>query len=214
MLGRRASVFTAALVVVIGCFILLFGPSRATAQQAWCVSGQAAYEARDYAAARDAFTACLQGGDVPEAGLPDAHHRRGRSHMKLGDYDAALADFDRAVALDEGHAQALNGRAWTLLIKGMPEAALPDVEAAGALAPEDARIADSYAHVLAALGRESEALAAFERAMQLQDSRQIAKLQGRLRESGYDAGPSDGVVGPRTRAAIAACVRERCIIWQ
>lgn len=186
----------------------------AVGQDAWCVSGQAAYEARDYAAARDAFTACLDGGDIPEASLPDAHHRRGRSAMKLGDHDAALADFDRAVALEETHAQALNSRGWTLLLKGLPEAALPDLEAAKARRPEDARIADSYAHVLAALGRQDDALAAFDAALALQTPQQIAKLQAQLRDAGYDAGPSDGVVGPQTRAALADCVRERCVIWK
>ena len=194
--------------------LLVLYAAPAAAQDTWCVSGQSAYEARDYAAARDAFTACIEGGDVPEAFLTDAHHRRGRSAMKLGDHDAALADFDRAVAFDETHAQALNSRGWTLLLKGLPEAALPDLEAAKALAPDDPGIADSYAHVLAALGRERDALEAFDAAVALQSPQQVAQLQEQLRGAGYDAGPSDGVMGPQTRAALAACIRDRCIIWR
>lgn len=193
--------------------ILGLSAAPASAQDSWCVSGQLAYEARDYAAARDAFTACLDGGDIAEPHLADAHHRRGRSLMKLGNHAAALADYDRALAQDEEHVQALNSRAWTLLLMDLPEDALPDIEAAKALAPEDARIADSYAHVLAALGREAEALAAFDAALALQSPEQIAKLQDRLREAGYDPGPSDGLAGEGTRDAVAACVRARCVIW-
>lgn len=192
---------------------LLAFATPAAAQQDWCVSGHAAYEARDFAESREAFTACIEGGDVPETVMADALHRRGRSAMKLGEHDAALADFDRALAIDEAHAQALNSRGWTLLLKGLPEEALPDLEAAKALAPSDPRIADSYAHVLAALGRDQDALEAFQAAVELQTPQQIAKLQDRLREAGYDAGPSDGVSGPKTRDALAACVRDRCIIW-
>ncbi len=206
------------LVLVAGGAALLalagFGAAPASAVESWCVSGQTLYQARDYAAARDAFNACLEGGDIPQARMADAHHRLGRSHMKLGDHDAALAQFDRALALDESHAQALNSRAWTLLLKGLPEAALPDAEAAKLLAPQDARIADSYAHILAALGRTDEAVAAFGAALTLQNAGQIAKLQDRLRSAGYDAGPSDGVAGAKTREAIAACARDRCIIWE
>ena len=200
-------------IAAVSAAVLLAFATPAAAQQAWCVSGQAAYEERDYAAAREAFTACIEGGDVPEAAMADALHRRGRSAMKLGEHDAALADFDRVLATDETHAQALNSRGWTLLLKDLPEEALPDLEAAKVLAPRDPRIADSYAHVLAALGREQDALRAFFDAVELQTPEQVAKLQGRLREAGYDAGPSDGVSGPKTRDALAACVRDRCIIW-
>ncbi|MEX0923473.1 MAG: tetratricopeptide repeat protein [Rhodovibrionaceae bacterium] len=205
---KAALAGSAALLALAG------SAGTAEAQDNWCVSGQAAYQARDYAAAREAFTACLEGGDIAAAQLPDAHHRRGRSHMKLGDHAAALADFDRAVARDETHAQVLNSRAWTLLLMELPEDALPDAEAAKALAPDDARIADSYAHVLSALGRETAARQAFDAALELQTREQIVKFQEHLRAAGYDPGPSDGVAGPGTRAAIAACVRERCIIWK
>lgn len=200
---------------VAAAFLYILGATTAQAASAdACPGADTAYDLRDYDTARQGYSLCIERGRLPEEELPDLHHRRGRSQMKLGDYDAALADFDRALAIEENHAQALNSRAWVLLLKGLPEGALPDIEAAQALQPDDARIADSYAHVLAALGRRDEAIAAFDRALELQNGNQIAKLQDNLRAAGYDAGPSDGQPGPKTREALAACVRDRCIIWR
>lgn len=192
----------------------LAGPVALAGSLHACPGADTAYDKLDYDTARQGYTLCIERGQLPEEELPDLFHRRGRSEMKMGDHDAALADFDRALAIDEIHAEALNSRAWVLLLKGLPEGALPDIEAARVLQPADARIADSYAHVLAALGRSDEALKAFELALSLQSRQEIAKLQENLRAAGYDAGPSDGEPGQKTREALAACVRDRCIIWR
>lgn len=61
--------------------------------------GLTAYELRLWDDARDAFTQLLnEHPDSPLSG--DAFYRRGSSFVALGDFDAALSNFDRAITLD------------------------------------------------------------------------------------------------------------------
>ena len=61
--------------------------------------GITAYELRMWPEARDAFTRLLN--DYPNSDLRgDAFYRRGSVFVALGDFDGALSNFDRAVALE------------------------------------------------------------------------------------------------------------------
>ena len=58
-----------------------------------------------------------------------------------------------------------------------------------------------------ALSGESRAISAVPRTIDPAsydplDNREVAALQAALAEFGYDAGPLDGILGPRTRAAV------------
>ena len=176
-----------------------------------CEQGDKAYDAGDFEVAIAAYTACIAQSDSPS---PDWNHRRGRSHMKQGDYDSALSDFGAALESDPNHAASLNSRAWVYYLKGNTAGALDDINAAIALDPDNPRFLDSHAHILAASGSTENAIRAFDSGMRQQSREGVTKIQRKLADLGLDPGPIDGVYGPLTRAALERCARNRCNIWQ
>ncbi|MFQ5567944.1 MAG: peptidoglycan-binding protein, partial [Paracoccaceae bacterium] len=101
-------------------------------------------------------------------------------------------------------------RAWVLYLEGRNTEALGDVERSLSDRPDFLDAIDTRAHVLAALGRRGEALAEFERVMQLGGANWVRSYQGALAEHGYYRGAIDGVYGPEVRAALVACLEAGC----
>ncbi|MEQ8699354.1 MAG: hypothetical protein RLT05_22710, partial [Bauldia litoralis] len=83
-----------------------------------CRDADAAMAARNYAGAVPLYGACLAGPTLSPAARADAHHKRGRAHMKAGRHDAALADFAVARRLKPDHAGAHNSAAWVHYLRG------------------------------------------------------------------------------------------------
>ena len=79
-------------------------PSRAAAlAQDPALAGEAWYRSGEYGNAQDAWG---RGGDAE----PDAHYNRGNALAQLGEYDAAIEAYDRALALQPGMEDALHNR--------------------------------------------------------------------------------------------------------
>jgi len=93
------------------------------------------------------------------------HYRTGRSQYRLKRYDAALASFDRALALRPQVADALNHRAKALRRLGRLEEALASWIQSLALDPMDPGVLVQQAYALREAGRHADALASLERAM-------------------------------------------------
>lgn len=93
---------------------------------------------------------------------------------------------ERASQLAPNDFSVLNQLAWYYATHGMPEKGLKPAVKAVRLAPWSAEILDTYAAVLAGIGRCSEAVVAQKRALDLIDERRAeqlqAKLQGKLSE--------------------------------
>jgi tetratricopeptide (TPR) repeat protein len=175
-----------------------------------CDEGVSAHDAMDYGEAVAAFTHCID-----EAGeSPALLQQRGRAHMKSGDYDAAMVDFTAAIGIDESFAPAWNSRAWVYYLQGNLGSASENIETAARLDPDNPRILDTHAHILAAQGEMEQAGTMFDKGMQQQTPQGVEKIQRKLKEAGYDPGPVDGVYGPRTRSALEACARDACNIWE
>lgn len=176
-----------------------------------CDEGIAAYEVRDFDLAVTAITVCLSDDNAQDAELI---YKRGRSFMKLAQFEKAVADFKAVTALDQTHAGPWNSRAWVSYIQQDHPTALKLAERALELAPENPRVLDTYAHILAANGDANGALAFFEKGIMYQSPAAIAKIQSNLRAQGIDPGPVDGLHGAKTRNALAQCARDACNIWQ
>jgi Tfp pilus assembly protein PilF len=96
-----------------------------------------------------------------------------------------LADFDRAIELLPQSPEALAGRAQANLKKGIAAKALPDVEQALSLDPNDPFAHDMRAHIL----RRNEAIAAYKRALAIKPDLQesVQGLNAILRGSASTA---------------------------
>ncbi|MEZ4699001.1 MAG: tetratricopeptide repeat protein [Rhodothermales bacterium] len=69
--------------------------------------GMTAYELHNWEVSRDAFSRLLN--DYPNSSLRgEAFYRRGSAMIALGDFDAALSNFDRAIALNAAPADLKN----------------------------------------------------------------------------------------------------------
>ena len=78
------------------------------------------------------------------------------------------------------------------------------------LASDNADYLGTEGHVLAALGRRQDALAAFERAMAVADTGWVGTYQEALRRHGHYHGAVNGAYDPATRASLQACLEGGC----
>ena len=84
--------------------------------------------------------------------------RRGWAHYKSGDFDSALADYDRARALRPQEPELLSDRGWIQYRAGRADDALEDLTLALEFLPLDSEIRTNRAIVLKSLKRYEEAI--------------------------------------------------------
>ena len=139
---------------------------------------------------------------------------RGIAWSELGDYRRAVLDYDRFIELDPEDAGSYRIVAWALLeARAELDTALDYAEQAVRLDPQAWVSHDTHGHILAAMGRREPALAAFERGIALADANTVRGYQEELLGQGYAIGATDGVYGSSTRAALIACIRDVCTLW-
>jgi tetratricopeptide (TPR) repeat protein len=100
-----------------------------------------------------------------EALTSDDYISRGATYQMLGKYEAALADYDRAISLDPSDARAYNNRGNTYDALGKVEAALADFDRAVALDPANAEAYNNRGLTFHALGKYGAALVDYDRAI-------------------------------------------------
>lgn len=121
-------------------------------------------EAAPSSAARvEACSALIEAGKETAS----SYRHRGLSHAENGDYDKALADYDRALQLDPKDAVALTNRGNIYRDDEEYERALADYDAALQFAPDDGDVHYSRALVLIELREYDRAIADFDRAVAL-----------------------------------------------
>jgi lipoprotein NlpI len=91
----------------------------------------------------------------------------GVSHLQQGEYDQAIRDFDRAIALQPGLVVAWRNRALAHKAKGDFDRALADYEQAIVFAPSDARLYNERGVAYAGMSDFNNAIADFNRAIAL-----------------------------------------------
>lgn len=106
--------------------------------------------------------------DENRRGLWFLHYARAIAHERMDSWDAAEADFRKALDLNPGQPQVLNYLGYSLVEKRVKlEEALKMIEQAVEAAPEAGYIVDSLGWVLFRLGRYEEAVEHMERAVEL-----------------------------------------------
>lgn len=131
--------------------------------------GDALRELDRYEEALAAYDAALAGLDEADAeALWIVHFSRGVTQERLGAWEAAEADFRRALELNEDQPQVLNYLGYSLVERREKfDEALAMIERAAAAQPESGYIIDSLGWVLYRLGRYREAVEPMERAVEL-----------------------------------------------
>lgn len=103
------------------------------------------------------------------------HDLLGVAHARLGRFDIAIAEFDRALNLEPSRADSRVNRAFALLRSGQPLQALTDFERVLARRPNDAHAHYGRAMSLAALGQPQQALTAAKAALALDPTHAAAR---------------------------------------
>ena len=99
----------------------------------------------------------------PESAI--THLSRGIEHRRTGQFDLAIAEYNRALAINPNLAAAYNARSWAYFKDGRATDGLADAEKALKLNPNDPSALDTRGHILEALGRKQEAIADFRSAL-------------------------------------------------
>ncbi|AHM03853.1 TPR domain protein [Roseibacterium elongatum DSM 19469] len=116
----------------------------------------------------DAYTAALDLVDTDQPRYWFVHYARGICHHRTDDWDAAEADFRRALELNPEQPQVLNYLGYSLVEQRRNlDEALGMIERAVAARPDSGYIVDSLGWVFYRLGRFDEAVEPMERAVQL-----------------------------------------------
>jgi len=147
-------------------------------------------------------------GLAPEQ-LSLAHGMRALAYSLKGMFETALADYDKAIALNPDFAAALNNRAWAYFKLGRSAEGAPDVERALQLAPGSHYALDTRAHIRQAEGDAAAAFSDYELAMRYGGRRIIRLYQCGLRSEGLYFGPIDGIQSNAVRRALRLCVDRR-----
>lgn len=142
---------------------------------------------------------------------PDVFRDRALARYYLGEYEESLPDLYTALKMEPDDAATLNSLAWTLLTLGRAEEAMPI--SAKSLEEDGQKYSgslDTYAHILAELGRQQEAFEYFIKAARVGDSYYVRTIQEALAAKGYLTSAPDGVLTGKTREALKACIAQNC----
>ncbi|MDE0812306.1 MAG: tetratricopeptide repeat protein, partial [Alphaproteobacteria bacterium] len=154
--------------------------------------------------------------DYSQAGELDPGYLRGRNNravawMSFNEIDRAISDFRTAIALvPDDPAQPTYAALALYEVQAELEQGLEFARLATDVAPNSWIPMLVEAHILAALGYQSEALSAFSSIVELAEPQLLRDLKLRLGALGYDPGPFDGAWDSASQAALEACARDGC----
>lgn len=129
--------------------------------------GYEAMHAGDSEKAIKYFTIALAAHDLTPTFRPPGYLYRGGQYLLTNQYDAAIADFDRAIALRPDLAPAYSNRGIAYMFKGQHEKSVADHNEAIRLMPDLASNYVNRAAVYAAMGRAELALGDYQNAIRL-----------------------------------------------
>jgi Tfp pilus assembly protein PilF len=123
--------------------------------------------ARLLALAAASLLACAHGPSSKERRSAEIHHDLGVDALRTGRFPDALREFDAALAVDDGFAEAHRGRALVLDFGfGRSEEAEKEYRRAIALKPDYSEAHNDLGQLLARTGRHDAAIAEFDAALE------------------------------------------------
>lgn len=158
-----------------------------------------------------ACTGIIERRAASDTALSAAFASRALAFSQKRQYDRAIADYDRALAITPNAPSALNNRAWAYFKWGRPAMGRDDVEKSLRLDPRSGPAYDTRAHIAQALGDPASALADYNLAMDVGGEHMTLLYQCGLADQGLYRGPRDGQPNAELRAAMSICVENpRC----
>jgi len=130
-----------------------------------CSAGGEAWRAGDVQTAIDAFTMCIDEGDLSDTTMSAALSSRGNILVAVGATQHGLEDLNSALQLDPVNAAAAYGRGNARFDQGDMVGALEDYNLALGLQPDLPPLYLARADTFSALGRHAEALADYDRVL-------------------------------------------------
>ncbi len=116
---------------------------------------------------RDSVTLFTREIEVFGDKVSSAYNNRGVGYEKMGRFQEAFADYEKALRLKPDYPDALVNRARLKRLMRDLEGSLKDLERAAALAPTHLKVFNSRGVVLDLMGRHREALHEFQKALSL-----------------------------------------------
>ncbi len=158
----------------VGC-----GVDPESANETWYkVRTQAGQEG--YVSARDLGEAELRSASVTSSGKAGdvfvaadiesqkaSYEFAAASSSRQKKYERAIGYYSRLIEMDPDNSRFYNGRAWAYFEAGQSRTGLPDAQRAVELAADDAAALDTRAHIFEALGRRSDAIADYRKALSI-----------------------------------------------
>jgi tetratricopeptide (TPR) repeat protein len=159
-------------------------------------------------------TSDLRDAIAIDPGLVEAYQNLGYVYWKAGDLEEAIKASDTALLLTPDDPQRYMNAALPRLDGRIDlEGALMLADAGIKLAPDIGSLHDLRGHVLALLGQQDEALAAFQTAMDISGAQLVGTYETSLAHQGYFEGAPDGEPDAEFVAALKACIAEACDLW-
>jgi len=113
------------------------------------------------------FSEVIESGKFKAGKLSDIYVRRGWAHIRLGNHDAAAADFGRAIQLAPENAAAFNGRGWSRVERDKCNAALADFASAIKISSRYAMVFNNRGVALKDMGQRGPARENYRQAIDL-----------------------------------------------
>ena len=154
------------LILALAVLLALTGTARAGGPE-YCKQGLSAHRASKLDLAIEYYTRCIDYGDVTQKHLARAFNNRGFAYYEKGEYDRAIADYDRAIQLTPDYAYAFSNRGNVYDHKGEYDRAIADYDQVIRLKPDHALSFYNRGIAYRLKGEYEQAIRDYDRAIEL-----------------------------------------------